>query len=187
LDTNPTFGVFFMAKYDEKFKRSVVQDYLAGSGGYKRLAAKYGIDHGQIRHWVGSYRQNGDDGLSKKFSRYSAEFKLHVLEHMWREELSFNQTIHLFNLRGGSGVVSNWQHKYHEGGITALAPKPRGRPKTMKLPETPKPSREESTQAKTVQELQRENEYLRAEVAYLKKLDALVRAKQQAAQTKRKP
>jgi len=49
LDTNPTFGVFFMAKYDEIFKRSVVQDYLAGGGGYRGLAAKYGVTHGQIR------------------------------------------------------------------------------------------------------------------------------------------
>jgi transposase len=187
LDTNPTFGVFFMAKYDEKFKRSVVQDYLAGGGGYRGLAAKYGVTHGQIRHWVGSYRQNGDEGLAKKFSHYSAEFKLRVLEHMWREELSFNQTIHLFDLRGGGGVVSAWQRKYHEGGITALAPKSRGRPKQMKSPEPLKPLDEKSTEAKTLQELQRENEYLRAEVAYLKKLDALVRAKQQAAQTKRKP
>jgi len=186
LDTNPTFGVFFMAKYDEIFKRSVVQDYLAGGGGYKGLASKYGVASGQIRNWVGFYRLNGDKGLTKKFSHYSAEFKLHILEHMWREELSFTQTIHLFDLRGGGGVVSAWQRKYHEGGITALAPKPRGRPKQMKSLEPPKPI-EKPTEAKTLQELQRENEYLRAEVAYLKKLDALIRAKKQAAQKKRKP
>ena len=175
-----------MAKYDEIFKRSVVQDYLAGGGGYKGLASKYGVTSGQIRNWVGFYLLNGDKGLTKKFSHYSAEFKLHILEHMWREELSFTQTIHLFDLRGGGGVVSAWQRKYHEGGITALAPKPRGRPKQMKSLEPQKPI-EKPTEAKTLQELQRENEYLRAEVAYLKKLDALVRAKQQAAQTKRKP
>ena len=116
-----------MAKYDEIFKRSVVQDYLAGGGGYKGLASKYGVTSGQIRNWVGFYRLNGDKGLTKKFSHYSAKFKLHILEHMWREELSFTQTIHLFDLRGGGGVVSAWQRKYHEGGITALAPKPRGR------------------------------------------------------------
>jgi transposase-like protein len=113
--------------------------------------------------------------------------KLQVLEHMWREELSFNQTIHLFNLRGGGGVVSTWERQYHQGGITALAPKPRGRPKQMKSPTSPKPLSDKTTEAKTLQELQRENEYLRAEVAYLKKLDALVRAKQQAVQTKPKP
>jgi transposase len=187
LDTNPTFGVFFMAKYDEKFKKSVVQDYLAGGGGYKALAAKYGPTHGQIRHWVGTYRRNGDQGLLKKFSHYSAEFKHQVLVRMWREELSYTQIVHLFDIRGGSGVVSDWERKYHEGGITALDPKPRGCPKQMKSPTSPKPLSDKPTEVKTLQELQRENEYLRAEVAYLKKLDALVRAKQQAAQTKLKP
>jgi transposase len=187
LDINPTFGVFFMAKYDEKLKRSVVQEYLEGGDGYRGLSAKYGVTHGQIRRWVGAFQQNGVDGLTKKFSHYSAEFKLQVLERMWREELSFNQTTDLFDLRGGSGVVSSWQRKYYQGGITALAPKPRGRPKQMKSPTSPKPLSDKPTGAKTLQELQRENEYLRAEVAYLKKLDALVRAKQQAAQTKRKP
>jgi hypothetical protein len=31
LDTNPTLEVFFMAKYDEKFKLAVVQDYETGN------------------------------------------------------------------------------------------------------------------------------------------------------------
>lgn len=187
LDTNPTLGVFFMAKYDAEFKKLVVQEYLAGGVGYKTLGTKYGVNRERIRHWVGSYRQNGDNGLTKKFSHYSAEFKLSVLEHMWREELSFTQTVHLFNLRGGGGVVSSWQRKYHEGGISALISKPRGRPKQMKPPKPPKSSNVQPTEAKTLEQLQQENEYLRAEVAYLKKLDALVRAKQQAVQTKRKP
>jgi transposase len=40
---------------------------------------------------------------------------------------------------------------------------------------------------RTLEELRKENEYLRAEVAYLKKLDALVRAQRLAAPKKRKP
>ena len=39
MDTNPTLGVFFMTKYDEDFKRSVVQDYLGDGGGCKAQAA----------------------------------------------------------------------------------------------------------------------------------------------------
>jgi transposase-like protein len=62
-----------MTKYDGEFKRSVVQDYLADGGGCKALAAKYGVHHEQIRRWVETYRHNGDSGLIKKFSHYSAE------------------------------------------------------------------------------------------------------------------
>ncbi|VWB10553.1 HMG-I and HMG-Y DNA-binding domain-containing protein [Burkholderia lata] len=40
--------------------------------------------------------------------------------------------------------------------------------------------------ARTREDLLKENEYLRAEVAYLKKLDALLQAKKQAAQKKKR-
>jgi transposase len=38
---------------------------------------------------------------------------------------------------------------------------------------------------RTLEQLRKENEYLRTEVAYLKKLNALVQAKKQVAQKKR--
>jgi transposase len=51
-----------MAKYDEKFKKSVIQDYFDSGGGYQWLAAKYSVRHGQIKHWMGFCRQNGARG-----------------------------------------------------------------------------------------------------------------------------
>lgn len=79
------------------------------------------------------------------------------------------------------------QRLYHEGGVEALKPKPRGRQEEMKLPQPPVLAAQQTADMRTAQELRQENEYLRAEVAYLKKLDALVRAKKLAAQPKRKP
>jgi transposase len=188
LDTNPTFGVFFMARYDEGFKQRVVQAYLSGDGGQKTLAAKYGINHLLLKRWVGAYRQYGDGGLRKKYSHYSAEFKLSVLKQMHEQELSYTQVAVLFDLRGGPGVVSGWERLYDEGGVEALKPKPRGRSKKMKPPQRPIPdAQQQAPERRTVEDLRKENEYLRAEVAYLKKLDALVRAKKQAAPIKRKP
>jgi transposase len=187
LDTNPTFGVFFMARYDEGFKRQVVQDYLAGIGGYRALGAKYGIDQAMVRLWVDKYRQHGDAGLRRKSSHYSAQFKLSVLQQMWQEELSYRQVVTMFDLRGGTGVISGWERLYHQGGLDALQPKPRGRPKKMKPPKPTEAVAQQATDTRTAHELRQENEYLRAEVAYLKKLDALVRAKKLAAQPKRKP
>jgi transposase len=57
----------------------------------------------------------------------------------------------------------------------------------MTVPKPPEPTPPHADDARTLQALRKENEYLRAEVAYLKKLDALVRANRQAAQRKRKP
>jgi len=108
-----------------------------------------------------------------------------VLQRMRHEELSARQAVVLFDIRGGTGVISAWQRRYHEGGLDALKPKPR----EMKTPK-PKPPQLQSPQADDAHDLEtlrKENEYLRAEVAYLKKLEALVRARRQAAQTKRKP
>jgi transposase len=106
---------------------------------------------------------------------------------MWQEELSYRQVVTLFDLRGGTGVISGWERLYHQGGLDALQPKPRGRPKEMKPPEPTEAVAQQAADTRTAQELRQENEYLRAEVAYLKKLDALVRAKKLAAQPKRKP
>lgn len=172
-----------MAKYDEEFKHEVVQCYLSGSAGSKSIALRYGLDHSTVRHWVASYRQHGLAGLRKKHSCYSAQFKHEVLQRMWREELSYRQVVALFDLRGGPGVVSAWERQYHEGGLAALKPKPRDRRPKMTAPESPKPPKSEET----LEELRKQNEYLRAEVAYLKKLNALVRAGRQVAQNKRKP
>jgi transposase len=178
--------VFFMARYDEKFKKAVVKEYLSGASGYRVLEGKHGVSQSNIRRWVDVYRQHGDAGLRKKFSHYSARFKLSVLRRMWRQELSYSQVVALFDLRGGTSVVSNWERQYHEGGLDALKPKPRGRPKKMKTPEIP-PVPVQPQDTRTLEELRKENEYLRAEVAYLKKLDALVRAQRLAAPKKRKP
>jgi transposase len=106
---------------------------------------------------------------------------------MWQQELSYRQVVALFDLRGGTGVVANWERLYDEGGLDALEPKPRGRPKKMKTPETPVPVPVQPQDTRTLEDLRKENDYLRAEVAYLKKLDALVRAQKQAVPPKRKP
>lgn len=179
-----------MARHDEKFKKSVVRAYLSGVGGYEVLGSRYGVDPSVVRQWVGHYREHGDAGLRKKYNHYSAHFKLSVLDRMRQQELSFKQAAVLFDLRGGAAVVSGWERRYHEGGLEGLQPKPRGRPPKMKAPKTPKTHEPDSERAKeppTLEALQRENEYLRAEVAYLKKLDALVRAQKRVAPKKRKP
>ena len=173
-----------MTKYDEQFKLSVVQQYEAGEQGFISLAAQCGVDRATIRRWVNSYRQHGISGLRKKFSHYSAQFKLGVLQRIQREELSALQAIALFDIRGGAGVITAWQRLYHAGGLPALEPKPRGRRKMSPTkptlpPDVPRDSR-------NLEDLRKENEYLRAEVAYLKKLRALLQAKEQAAQKKRK-
>jgi transposase len=57
----------------------------------------------------------------------------------------------------------------------------------MPSPKPPKALPPQDEDASALEALRKENEHLRAEVAYLKKLEALVRAKRQAAPKERKP
>ncbi|MER1944877.1 IS3 family transposase [Castellaniella sp. FW104-7C03] len=166
-----------MARHDASFKLEVVLQYLSAPIGARSLAAQYGLDHGTVRRWVEGYRRHGEAGLRKKFSHYSAEFKLSVLSRMEQDALSCREAAALFDIRGGHHVIVTWERQYHEGGLSALEPKPRGRPKKMPTSNSPHPLPPRSEDTRTLEQLRRENEYLRAEVAYLKKLRALLQAK----------
>jgi transposase len=174
-----------MTKYDEQFKLKVVREYIGKRTGSKALAKKYGCEYSSINDWVSLYRLHGKDGLKKKYSSYSAEFKLSVLQHMWDNELSFGQTAAAFNIRNHA-AVGKWERSYREGGFDALIPRPRGRSKQMSTPTT-KPEPSPDDEKRTREELLAELNQLRMENAYLKKLRALVQARQKATPpTKRK-
>jgi len=168
---------FFMGKYTAEFKLAVVQKYLEGSMGYRTLAEQFGIaNHSLIERWVGFYRHHGKDGLVKKLTTYSAEFKLSVLQHMWDNSLSKGQTATAFNIRRPASVGA-WERAYHAGGPAALKLRRRGQ-ETM-LPASDKPEAIKADDNRTREELLDEVADLRAEVAYLKKLEALVRSQKQ--------
>lgn len=175
-----------MAKHDESLKLEIVQAYLAGPIGCKALAKQYEVAPSSVRRWIAGYQQHGERALCKKFDHYSQEFKLRVLREIKQQELSQAEAAARFDVRG-VGAIGIWQRQYDEGGPEALKPKPRGRsPKTMPTPKSPK-AQPLADDASTLEKLRKENEYLRAEVAYLKKLEALVQAKRQAAHKERKP
>jgi len=176
-----------MAKYDEQFRLKVVKRYLGGGISYRGLAQEYGLGYSMLKRWVSHYLQHGVSGLRKKHSPYSTRFKLEVLERIQRDNLSKTQAQAMFDIRD-PGAVSRWERQYHEGGLPALSLRPRGRPPKMpnSLPPEPAPP-ESEPDTRTREQLLKENEYLRAEVAYLKKLDALIRAEQrQAPRAKRR-
>ncbi|WP_155768733.1 IS3 family transposase [Burkholderia diffusa] len=157
-----------MTKYDERFRRRVVQAYLAGEAGTKTLAHRYGVGRTMVRRWVASYREHGEDGLSKKHSHYDARFKLSVLQRMRRDELSYAQVAALFGIRNERSIPI-WERLYHEGGIDALAPRRRGRPPKMTTSPPPKSLDDTVQKEPSREELLKEIVYLRAEVAYPKK------------------
>lgn len=173
-----------MGKYTAEFKLSVVQKYLEGSMGYRLLAEHFDIrNHSLIERWVGFYRLHGEEGLRAKRTSYCAQFKLSVLKHMWDNSLSKGHTAAIFNIRRHA-TVGDWERAYYAGGVDALEPCPRGSPRMQPVPDKPEDAKTEDS--RTREELVAEVAYLRAEVAYLKKLDALVRSQKQSATPRKK-
>jgi len=175
-----------MSKYSTSFKQSVVDFYGGGERSVQQVSAHFGVDHSTVRKWVALYAAHGADGLAAKFSHYTAEFKLSVLRRMWDDGLSYRQTAALFNLRNRS-CLPDWERRCKAGGIDALIPRRRGRPRSMPEPPVPpdKSDALQSDEAKSREDLLAELAYLRMENAYLKKLEALTQARQ--APTRRKP
>lgn len=174
-----------MSKYDEWFKRSVVDDYECSGDGAAAVARRHGLDHSTVRKWVATYRAHGVAGLQKKYSHYDARFKLTVLQHMATHSLSLRAAAARFDIRDAKRIAQ-WKRQYDSGGIEALKSRRQGRP--VKLPNSPPviPEAPKTDDARTRADLLKENEYLRMENAYLKKLDALIQADKLAAQRKKR-
>ncbi len=97
----------------------------------------------------------------KPNKRYTPEFKIKVVETMHREKLSYRETARQFDI--SNSRVTAWERIYLEEGADGLYAERRGRKSTGR---PPKIKKEEDL----IAEVQR----LRAENAYLKKLNALV-------------
>lgn len=170
-----------MEKYKTEFKLQVVTSFLSGEGGAKLLARLYSVPEEKIRTWVSRYRLHGIDALRPKRSAYSVEFKQQVLSHQDREQLSSRRVAAIYDIRNPNQVVV-WRRSLKQGGSEGLE-------NTMPMPER-KPEQRRSAPLQTAipestDALCEENERLRAEVAYLKKVHALIRAKRSVAPTKR--
>lgn len=162
-----------MSKHNKQFKLKVVQEFLK-SGGLKRVAHLFGISHSDVRKWTLAYRSHGHSGLTPSDQRYSPQFKLQVLQYMAKNQLSARPAAAHFGV-GSMTTILQWQKLYNEGGITALANRPRGRPPMSQL--NIKALLKKPVSELTPEELRRRLEYAEAEAAYLKKLEALAQSK----------
>ena len=169
-----------MSKHSQEFKLEVVRHYLSGFGGYRATANKFGISHSLVRKWLDIHSSAQPNSTERRYTNRSAQSKRNVLEQIQSEGLSLREACLRFNIAAASSILV-WQKQYAQGGLAALERKLRERP-PMKPFKPPTKPLSELTQA----ELARYVEYLQAENAYLKKLEALVQSKKQAAQTKPK-
>ena len=158
-----------MSKYSSEFKLEVVKYYLDNSVGYRTTADHFGVAYPLVLKWVRKYKENGYVGLMKnQKSSYGGDFKLNVVEYRHENHLSCKETAFHFNL-AGDYVVSKWERIYYEEGPQGLYIERRGRSKNMSSKQKKKNLNKE-----VEKDLIAENQRLRMENEYLKKLNALV-------------
>ena len=172
-----------MSKHSIELKRDVIEHYTSGKDGFRLTAKRFGVQKLDVRKWVAAYLAHGAESLLKRRVTYTLEFKIFVVQHMQLNELSLVATAAHFNIPSPS-TIHQWQRLYNAGKL--IDPAPVMNTPTPVSTRSPDSTTRSSTDTRTREELLEELEDLRAENAYLKKLDALLRAKKQAATAHKK-
>jgi transposase len=169
-------------KYDYAFKLECVELVLKKHYSIISVSKLKGLNKSDILKWVSFYKAYGKAGLlTGKNQIYTPEFKLKVLKTLEKESLSLREASVKFNIADKSTIM-RWQKDFANFGLQGLKPKAKGKPKSMsnfkrKKHKSDKPlTREE--------ELLLENEALRCELDYLKKLQALIQAEEKVKKLK---
>lgn len=152
----------------------VVREYQEGKLGYRGLGKKHGIKgKSAINRWVKIYEKFGQKGLMNKEQneRYSVQLKLDVLSFIKRTGSSETEAALQFGITNPT-IISSWKKVFLADGSEGLK-RPKGRPPMSDMAKNNKKDKQTKKSEMTYeQKLERENELLRLEVEYLKKLRA---------------
>ena len=118
--------------------------------------------------------------MSKKQKKYSSEFKNRVIMDMREHRLGYKETVRKYwDISKGQednykNIVKRWERIFLEEGAEGLMKERRGNSNT-----SGKRGRPPKLDRKVEEDLIAENQRLRMEIEYLKKLSALVLAEEQ--------
>ena len=167
-------------RHGTEFRLQIIKDSQEGNS-VTFLSKKWNISDSLIRKWLDHYRSSGAKGLlPKRYISYAKELKLNVIKAYKDKGLSLRDCCLQYNIPTQSTILL-WIRKYEEVGLDGLSEQ-KGRPATMKKE---KPSAKKNVPLTRLEELEKENLYLKAENDFLKKLDALTREKQTQQSKKR--
>ena len=123
----------------------------------------------------------------KKYQKYSAEFKLCVIIDMREHRLGYRETARKYDLvrqseSAAASMIHRWERIFLEEGAEGLMKERRGRACKASGARKGRPPKLDK---KIEEDLIAENQRLRMEIEYLKKLSALVLAEERKNDKKR--
>lgn len=172
-----------MAKLTREQK---IELYKKRKGGQtiSSLSKEYQINVHNIKYLIRLIDRHGFDILnSGKNKYYSPELKLEIINAVLIDGQSIKGTAIEYGL-SSDGMLLNWIHSYKENGYV-IVEKTKGRPSTMNKKDQFIKKYEDMTPEEKIKYLENKNQYLEAEIEYLKKLRAAVQARKNR-QPKRK-
>ena len=161
-----------MVKFSTEYKMKIVHEYLAGGYSLRDLAAKPNMpSRSTINTWVRIYQKLGEEGLKMEPPQesYTVQFKLDVLHFIKSTGASYFDTAMKFNIHTPA-LIGLWKNTLLEKGVKGLDKKFKELPSMPKKPV--KSNENQSSNSDLIKKLERENELLRLEIAYIKKLSA---------------
>ena len=174
-------------KYSWEFKLESVEKYLNGKWAENPDSTKANDEgfHNRILEWVRIYKLYGAEGLKHKplNKEWKAEERFELVSQVLAGKSILSVAIEAGINRG---LLYQWVRRYKQYGYDGLELRKGRKPKDPDMTKKAKPKELEQSDYEKLKLLERENEYLRAENAYLKKLRALIVQKQAESSVKAK-